>query len=70
LVALGKPLLINPAFVRQAQAYEQFEAEQIENLDVPPQYLPGIQYLYPQAKTERQATEAMKKALKPRSHKS
>lgn len=69
LIAIGKPLLINPAFVRQAQAYEQYEAANLLALDVPPPYRLGIQTLYTEMASERKATEGMKKGLKPKSHK-
>jgi anthraniloyl-CoA monooxygenase len=64
LVALGKPLLLNPNFVRHAQAYEQFEPN-----DIPVQYKNGWSYLYPLEASERKMAEGMKKALKPESHK-
>ena len=64
LVALGRPLLLDPNFVRNAQAYEQFEAG-----DIPKQYEAGISHLYPYKLSERKAVENMKKELKPESHK-
>ena len=64
LVALGRPLLLDPNFVRNAQAYEQFEAS-----DIPNQYKAGISHLYPLKAAERKQTEGMKKALKPKSNK-
>lgn len=64
LVALGRPLLIDPNFVRNAQAYEQFQPA-----DIPKQYLAGTSHLYPLKASERKMTEGMKKALKPESHK-
>ena len=64
LVALGRPLLLDANFVRNAQAYEQFEAT-----DVPNQYKAGISHLYPLKATERKQLEGMKKALKPKSNK-
>lgn len=64
LVALGKPLLLDANFVRNAQAYEQFQPE-----DIPNQYKMGISYLYPLKASERRQTEGMKKALKPKSNK-
>ncbi|HMK07176.1 MAG TPA: FAD-dependent monooxygenase, partial [Flavobacterium sp.] len=64
LVALGKPLLLDPNFVRHAQAYEQFQPA-----DIPNQYTAGISHLYPLHATERKMIEGMKKALKPESHK-
>ena len=64
IVALGRPLLLDPYFVRNAQAYENFEAD-----DIPNQYKMGISHLYPLKASERRQTEGMKKALKPKSNK-
>lgn len=64
LVALGRPLLLDANFVRNAQAYEQFEAK-----DIPNQYKMGISHLYPLKAAERKQTEGMKKILKPKSNK-
>lgn len=64
LVALGKPLLLDPYFVRKAQAYEQ-----INVADIPNQYQKGIENLYSSTISERKQTERMKKALKPKSNK-
>jgi anthraniloyl-CoA monooxygenase len=64
LVALGRPLLLDPNFVRNAQAYESFEAN-----DIPNQYKAGITHLYPLKISERKQLEGMKKALKPKSNK-
>lgn len=64
LVALGRPLLLDPGFVRNAQAYEQYPAD-----DIPQQYEAGVSHLYPYKLSERKAVEGMKKALKPESHK-
>jgi anthraniloyl-CoA monooxygenase len=64
LVALGRPLLLDSSFVRNAQAYEQFQSE-----DIPNQYKAGISHLYPLKATERKQLEGMKKALKPKSNK-
>jgi anthraniloyl-CoA monooxygenase len=64
LVALGRPLLADANFVRNAQAYEQFEAN-----DIPNQYKAGNSHLYPLKAAERKQTEGMKKALKPKSNK-
>ena len=64
LVALGKPLLLNPYFVRNAQAYENFETN-----DIPNSYKMGVQTLFSERKSERKMIEGMKKALKPKSHK-
>jgi anthraniloyl-CoA monooxygenase len=64
IVALGRPLLLDPNFVRNAQAYENFEANDILN-----QYKNGISHLYPFKTAERKQTEGMKRALKPKSNK-
>jgi anthraniloyl-CoA monooxygenase len=64
LVALGRPLLLDANFVRNAQAYEQFQAT-----DIPNSYKMGISHLYPLKATERKQSEGMKKALKPKSNK-
>lgn len=64
LVALGKPLLLDPYFVRKAQAYEQ-----ITITDIPNPYQKGIENLYSSTVSERKQTERMKKALKPKSNK-
>lgn len=64
IVALGRPLLLDPYFVRNAQACENFEAN-----DIPNQYKMGISHLYPLRTSERKQTDGMKKALKPKSNK-
>lgn len=64
IVALGRPLLLDPYFVRNAQAYENFDSD-----DIPNQYKMGISHLYPLKIAERKQTEGMKKALKPKSNK-
>lgn len=64
LVALGRPLLLDPNFVRHAQAYEQFKPA-----DIPNQYTAAISHFYSRHESERKQTEGMKKALKPESHK-
>jgi anthraniloyl-CoA monooxygenase len=64
LVALGRPLLLDANFVRNAQAYEQFQAT-----DIPNSYKMGISHLYPLKATERKQSDGMKKALKPKSNK-
>lgn len=64
LVALGRPLLLDANFVRNAQAYEQFQPD-----DIPNQYKAGITHLYPLKAAERKQVESMKKALKPKSNK-
>ncbi len=64
LVGLGKPLLLDAGFVRHAEAYEQ-----VENHTIPAAYERGKLHLFPLKTAERKATEGMKKALKPESHK-
>lgn len=64
LVALGKPLLLDPYFVRKAQAYEQIEVN-----DIPKPYQKGIDNLYSTTISERKQSENMKRALKPKSNK-
>ena len=64
LVALGRPLLLDANFVRNAQAYEQLRTN-----DIPNQYKMGISHLYTLKASERKQTESMKKALKPQSNK-
>ena len=64
LVALGRPLLLDANFVRNAQAYDQFRAT-----DIPNSYKMGISHLYPLKAAERKQAEGMKKALKPKSNK-
>jgi anthraniloyl-CoA monooxygenase len=64
LVALGRPLLLDANFVRNAQAYEQFEPT-----DIPNPYRAGLSHLYTVKASERKQMESMKKALKPKSNK-
>lgn len=64
LVALGRPLLLDANFVRNAQAYDQFQAN-----DIPNSYKMGISHLYPLKAADRKQSEDMKKALKPKSNK-
>ena len=64
LVALGRPLLADANFVRNAQAYEQFETN-----DIPNQHKMGNSHLYPLKAAERKQVESMKTALKPKSNK-
>lgn len=64
LVALGKPLLLDPYFVRKAQAYESFEAK-----DIPKSYERGIAPLYSLQQTDRKQAEKMKRKMKPKSNK-
>lgn len=64
LVALGRPLLLDPYFVRKAQAYENFQPT-----DIPQAYHAGVTHLYPFEGSLRKQTESMKRALKPKSNK-
>ena len=64
LVALGRPLLLDANFVRNAQAYEQFQTS-----DIPNPYKMGVSHLYPLKASERKQAEGMKKAFKPKSNK-
>jgi anthraniloyl-CoA monooxygenase len=64
LVALGRPLLADANFVRNAQAYENVQTD-----DIPLQYKMGSSHLYPLKALERKQMEGMKKALKPKSNK-
>ena len=64
LVALGRPLLLDANFIRNAQAYEQFQTD-----DIPIQYKMGSSHLHPLKAAERKQVEGMKKALKPKSNK-
>lgn len=64
MVALGKPLMLDPYFVRNAQAYEGVEID-----DVPAAYQKGMAPLYAAEQANRKQTEKMKRALKPKSNK-
>jgi anthraniloyl-CoA monooxygenase len=64
LVALGKPLLANPNFVREAQAYEK-----VEPTDLPKVYANGFKTTASKIQADRKQVEQMKKALKPKSNK-
>ena len=64
LVALGRPLLADANFVRNAQSYEN-----VQTNDIPVQYKMGSSHLYPLKTSERKQAEGMKKALKPKSNK-
>lgn len=69
LVALGKTLLLDPSFVRNAQAYEGFKANSLYEVGVPQQYMSAISHHYPYIGGQRKSVENMKKALKPLTHK-
>lgn len=64
LVALGRPLLLDPYFVRKAQAYENYTPQ-----DIPNSYKMGTSHLHPLMVNDRKQTEGMKRALKPKSNK-
>lgn len=69
LVALGKTLLLDPSFVRNAQAYEQYNAQNLDELGIPKPYMSAVSHMYPYKGGERKVMESMKKALKPLTHK-
>lgn len=69
LVALGKTLLLDTAFVRNAQAYEQYKVNDLQSVGIPKQYMAAASHHYPYKNGERKATEGMKMALKPVTHK-
>ena len=64
LVALGRPLLADANFVRNAQAYENVQTD-----DIPLQYKMGSSHLHQLKASERKQVEGMKKTLKPKSNK-
>ena len=64
LVALGKPLLANPYFVREAQAYEK-----VESIATPQVYASAFKTAAAQIQANRKQLEQMKKILKPKSNK-
>ena len=68
LIALGRPFLTNPSLVKEMQAYEQFQAKDFEKAGIPAQYVTGYAALYNMSKKQRIENEAMKIALKPKSH--
>lgn len=69
LIALGKTFLLDPSFVRNAQAYEQYSAGDFDALAIPKPYMSAVSHLYPYIGGQRKALENMKKALKPVTHK-
>lgn len=69
LVALGKTLLLDPSFVRYAQAYELYNAHDLDSVGIPKQYMSAASHLYPYVNGQRKMLEGMKKALKPLTHK-
>ena len=69
LVALGKTLLLDPSFVRNAQAYEQYKAHDLDSVGIPKQYMSAASHFYPYKGGERKVMEGMKRALKPVTHK-
>lgn len=64
LIALGKPLLLNPGFVMKAAAYEGVTLNKI-----PKAYQRSWDSLLKTTQFERMQLERMKQALKPKSHK-
>lgn len=69
LVALGKTFLLDPFFVRNAQAYEQHGINDVDSLGIPKQYGSATSHYYPYVYGQRKTLEGMKKALKPVTHK-
>lgn len=69
LVALGKTLLLDPFFLRNAQAYEKYKADNLEELGIPKPYMSAVPHFYPYIAGQRKSLENMKKALKPLTHK-
>ncbi len=69
LVALGKTLLLDPSFVRNAQAYELYNAHDLNSVGIPKQYMSAASHLYPYINGQRKMLEGMKKVLKPLTHK-
>ena len=66
LVALGRPLLLDASFVRNAQAWESVPAEAT---GIPEPYQIAVAHQFSIAAGERKAQDGMKKALKPPTHK-
>lgn len=69
LIALGKTFLLDPNFVHNAQAYEQYSVDDFEALAIPKPYMSAVSHLYPYIGGQRKSLENMKKALKPVTHK-
>ena len=66
LVALGRPLLLDPSFATHAQAWEGVSEEQT---GIPIQYQQAVSHQFSIVTGERKAMDGMKKQLKPASHK-
>ncbi len=64
IIALGRPLLLDPFFVHKAQAYEGHKDE----VNIPKPYHPGMTHLFPYMETQRKELEEMKFRCKPKSH--
>lgn len=64
LVALGKPLLLNPAFAAEAAAHENFT-----EIELPASYQRAKEGLFKQKQSEKKQLNSMRLALKPKSHK-
>lgn len=69
MVALGKALLADASWLRVAQAYEQIPFTDPSELGVAPPYRQSVAPQFAHWFYERRQMEAMKKALKPVSHK-
>jgi len=68
LVALGRTLLTSPYFVHQSKADLQYHADRLTATGIPTSYLKGAELAFIKAKKDKEEFEAMKKALKPKSH--
>ncbi|WP_369048165.1 FAD-dependent monooxygenase [Tenacibaculum sp. UWU-22] len=68
LVALGRTLLINPYFVLQSKAYEQYNTGNWEQAGIPQPYWAGAELYYIKSRKDREEFEDMKRKLKPKSH--
>ncbi len=66
IIALGRPFLLNPSFVRHAQAWEMIP-EELTGIPDPYKMAVGTQFSL--VAGERKALEGMRKALKPATHK-
>lgn len=63
LVALGKPILLQPYFVKEAQARENFNDQ-----NTPPSYATALKPYASTKNSEKLMVDNMKKSLKPQSH--
>lgn len=69
LVAMGRKFLVDPYFVHQAKAYEQYNSDNPKEIGIPIPYMAGSHLAYIKAKKDRGEYEKMKRKLKPTSHK-